>query len=274
MAVDRLPTAIGAVIVADVFRRVRRGLREALEQAPWISARSDWASATTSSSVPLTKSNNAASTNYESFSYEKSLLQEDPTYIQFKQKGDWHSLYKPLDRRESLQANQSDSNSDIQSSVTNSYGSHEASFNSKNDSEIALSTNLTNNLSSAETNASVSSSYWSSLQVLGQADLTYIITQRADALVFVDQHAAHERVLFEALSKRWNGAGIEIQNYLIPLRISLDSHLIEALFTQAEDVKAFGFEMDRSGPDVIEILSHPFGVKEKAVSTISEDVSP
>ncbi|MGZ3692308.1 MAG: DNA mismatch repair endonuclease MutL, partial [Pseudobdellovibrio sp.] len=56
--------------------------------------------------------------------------------------------------------------------------------------------------------------FWSSLQVIGQAHLTYIVCQKEDRLVFVDQHAAHERVAFETLMKSWKEKKFEIQNYL------------------------------------------------------------
>jgi len=43
--------------------------------------------------------------------------------------------------------------------------------------------------------------YWSSLQVIGQMNLTYIVSQKEDRMVFIDQHAAHERVVYESLMK-------------------------------------------------------------------------
>jgi len=74
--------------------------------------------------------------------------------------------------------------------------------------EMQQSENQISTVSTAQGNASQTSAangYWSSLEVLGQANLTYIVTQTRDKIVFVDQHAAHERVAFERLMNAWKG---------------------------------------------------------------------
>ena len=69
---------------------------------------------------------------------------------------------------------------------------------------------------------------WSNLQVLGQAHRTYIVTQNENSLILVDQHAAHERVVYETLMSRWQDGEIDIQSYLIPLTVDLNEESVEA----------------------------------------------
>ena len=71
--------------------------------------------------------------------------------------------------------------------------------------------------------------HWSRLQVLAQAHLTYLVCQSADQIVFLDQHAAHERVMFERLMRSWQGGRLEIQEFLFPLAIDLSTAQMEAL---------------------------------------------
>ena len=64
---------------------------------------------------------------------------------------------------------------------------------------------------------------WQDLSIVGQAKLTYIITQTENNLLLIDQHAAHERVLFEDIYKAWKeGKPLEAQNLLLPLELDVD----------------------------------------------------
>jgi DNA mismatch repair protein MutL len=103
-------------------------------------------------------------------------------------------------------------------------------------------------------NDSVSSSvpiklgYWSSLEVLGQANLTYIVTQTRDKIVFVDQHAAHERVVFEKLMSAWKGGKVDIQDFLFPLAIDMSPEKVEALLALSVEVSRLGVHIEALGP--------------------------
>ena len=107
---------------------------------------------------------------------------------------------------------------------------------------------------------------WSSLQVLGQAHLTYIVGQSHDAIIFVDQHAAHERVAFERLMKAWQGGRIDVQDYLFPLTIDLSPEKVEALQTKFEDLKKLGIYCETMGPSTVGVKSAPLLIKESIIA--------
>ncbi len=117
------------------------------------------------------------------------------------------------------------------------------------------------------------SGYWSSLQILGQANLTYIVCQKNDRLVYVDQHAAHERVVFETLMQSWKNKNFEIQDYLFPFVIDLTEDKVEALLFFQTQIKDLGIEIERLGPMSLGIKSAPSLIKDAALAQLFEKMS-
>ena len=107
--------------------------------------------------------------------------------------------------------------------------------------------------------------YWSSLHLLSQAHLTYILAQNRSAIIFVDQHAAHERILYERLMLSWNTGKGEIQNRLVPLALDLDASLVKALISVQKELLKIGVEIELSGPDGVVIHSAPALLKDVAL---------
>jgi DNA mismatch repair protein MutL len=115
--------------------------------------------------------------------------------------------------------------------------------------------------------------YWSTLQVLSQSNLTYILTQNAKGLVIVDQHAAHERVMFEKLMKAWKGGQIDIQEFLFPLAIDLSAERVEALMSEKDALAKVGITLETLGPETIGVRSAPALLKETALHQVLEKMS-
>lgn len=109
------------------------------------------------------------------------------------------------------------------------------------------------------------SSSWSSLQVLAQAHLTYIVCQSDRALVFIDQHASHERILYERLFHAWKKGCVDIQSHLIPFSLDLEEGQIVALLGLNEELKKLGVHLEQLGPDSLAVRSSPLILKEKAL---------
>ncbi len=122
-------------------------------------------------------------------------------------------------------------------------------------------------------NPTQASGYWSSLQIIGQAHLTYIVCQKEDRLVFVDQHAAHERVVYESLMQSWREKNFEIQNYLFPLAIDLNEEKVEALIQSQQIISDLGFEIEQLGPSAIGIKSAPAIIKDSGLPLVFDNMA-
>ncbi|AZZ37150.1 DNA mismatch repair protein MutL [Bdellovibrio sp. qaytius] len=115
--------------------------------------------------------------------------------------------------------------------------------------------------------------FWSSLQVLGQLNLTYLVCQKNDRMILVDQHAAHERVAFEKLMRKWKGGHIDQQDYLFPLAIDMSPEKAEAILAKSEDIAKMGIEIESLGPSVVGVKSAPLFVKEAALPKIFDKMA-
>ncbi len=108
-------------------------------------------------------------------------------------------------------------------------------------------------------------SSWASLQVLAQAHLTYIVCQSDKALIFIDQHASHERILYERFFHAWKNGGVEIQSHLIPFSLDLEEGQVSALLSLDKELKKLGVQIEQSGPNSLVVSSSPLILKEKAL---------
>ena len=106
---------------------------------------------------------------------------------------------------------------------------------------------------------------FSSLRVLAQAKKTYIVAQSESSLVFVDQHAAHERILFEKLISFFKKGRAEQQKYLTPLKIKMDPAEVLAAMQAGPAFKTLGIEIKSSRSDEVLILSSPSFIKESVI---------
>jgi len=85
------------------------------------------------------------------------------------------------------------------------------------------------------------------LRVLGQLDNSYIIAEGPDGLYLIDQHAAHERVLFENIERQRLRQEIEIQGLLEPMMLEVSPRQGEVLRSHYEDLAEFGFSIEPFG---------------------------
>lgn len=115
--------------------------------------------------------------------------------------------------------------------------------------------------------------YWSSLEVLGQANLTYIVTQGRDKIVFVDQHAAHERVVFEKLMTAWKGGKVDVQDFLFPLAVDMSPEKVEALLGIAKEIERLGVHIESLGPGTVGVKAAPLMIKEAILSSVLDKMA-
>ncbi len=86
---------------------------------------------------------------------------------------------------------------------------------------------------------------------------TYIVSQTRDGLVVVDQHAAHERIVYEKLKASLAKNGVQRQILLIPEIVELDEATVEKLVDRSEELASFGLAIDSFGPGAIAVRETP-----------------
>ena len=85
----------------------------------------------------------------------------------------------------------------------------------------------------------------------------YILVTTRDGLLIVDQHSAHERVLFEEIMERFEGSGAESQRLLFPLTLRLAPAEFAAVEELGGLLRAVGFEVDAFGDRTVIVHSAP-----------------
>ena len=95
------------------------------------------------------------------------------------------------------------------------------------------------------------------LRVIGQARETYILAEGPDGLYLVDQHAAHERVLYEEISQRIGSQVAESQPLLMPESVELDPRQMEAIELHGQELKNAGFHAEPFGETSVVLRAIP-----------------
>jgi DNA mismatch repair protein MutL len=95
------------------------------------------------------------------------------------------------------------------------------------------------------------------LRLIGQIGSTYIVAEGPDGLYLIDQHAAHERVLFEKLMAQHGSKSIPSQSLLSPEVITLPPGSAKALLSQLEFLNHFGFEVEEFGTNTFQVRAMP-----------------
>jgi len=94
-------------------------------------------------------------------------------------------------------------------------------------------------------------------RVLGQVQGTFILCEREDGLIFIDQHAAHERILFNQYKNQYETKSIVSERFLIPILLELSSEESFLLTSHLEEFQSMGFEIDPIGEKTYAIRSRP-----------------
>ncbi len=95
------------------------------------------------------------------------------------------------------------------------------------------------------------------LRVLGQVNGTYIIAEGPDGMFMIDQHAAHERVMYERILADMQGKRIDRQPFLDPMIVELTHQQFGAFERSTAELEAIGFQIDEFGPQTVAIRAMP-----------------
>ena len=85
----------------------------------------------------------------------------------------------------------------------------------------------------------------------------YIVAQTRDGLIVVDQHAAHERIVYERLKSSLAENGVQRQMLLIPEIVELDEATVEKLLARADELGQFGLAIESFGPGAVAVRETP-----------------
>jgi DNA mismatch repair protein MutL len=98
------------------------------------------------------------------------------------------------------------------------------------------------------------------LKPLGQVSSSFIVAVNGEGLWLVDQHVAHERVLFEQHLEARRAGKVESQRMLMPMILELSPRQLVIYETIAEELSANGFEVEPMGPRSVAIQAAPAGI--------------
>ncbi|HYK87812.1 MAG TPA: DNA mismatch repair endonuclease MutL [Acidobacteriota bacterium] len=95
------------------------------------------------------------------------------------------------------------------------------------------------------------------VRILGQIQDSYIIACDNSGLLIIDQHVAHERILYERLAAARQGNSMEVQGLLVPITLELPPHQVAILERVLPELNRNGFDVERFGGNAVLIRSVP-----------------
>jgi DNA mismatch repair protein MutL len=102
---------------------------------------------------------------------------------------------------------------------------------------------------------------------------TYIVAQTRDGLVIVDQHAAHERLVYERMKAALDQHGVARQILLIPEVVELDEADAERLLARTDELQRFGLLIEPFGPGAVAVRETPAMLGEIDAAALTRDLA-
>ncbi len=101
----------------------------------------------------------------------------------------------------------------------------------------------------------------------------YIIAQTSDGIVIVDQHAAHERIVYERLKRQRDEGAIERQMLLTPLIVDLDPDAIALIDAHAQELAGLGLVIEGFGPGAMMVREAPAAIAQGDLGALVRDLA-
>jgi DNA mismatch repair protein MutL len=102
---------------------------------------------------------------------------------------------------------------------------------------------------------------------------TYIVAQTRDGMVVVDQHAAHERLVYERMKAEMANGGVARQALLLPEVVELDPAEAERVVARADDLARFGLVLEAFGPGAVLVRETPALLGETDAAGLVRDIA-
>ncbi|MGB3330002.1 MAG: DNA mismatch repair endonuclease MutL [Thermomicrobiales bacterium] len=110
------------------------------------------------------------------------------------------------------------------------------------------------------------------MRVLGQVGGTYIIAEGPDGLFMIDQHAAHERIMYERIQDQMAAKSVDRQPMLDPMVVELSPDELTAFDRSVEELNAIGFEIERFGEQSVVVRAVPAIVQRVDIAERLHDI--
>ncbi len=111
-----------------------------------------------------------------------------------------------------------------------------------------------------------------SLKPLGQLRDSFILAVNEEGLWIIDQHVAHERVLFEKILRERKVEAVQRQRLLMPVLVDLLPEQMVTFAAIAEELERNGFEAEPFGPRTLAVKATPVGLEGKELERVLEEV--
>ena len=102
---------------------------------------------------------------------------------------------------------------------------------------------------------------------------TYVISQTTDGIVIVDQHAAHERLVYERMKAELAGSGVERQVLLLPEIVELGEGAVTRLVERRDELAGLGLVLEGFGPGAVVIREIPKLLGQPDIASLVRDVA-
>jgi DNA mismatch repair protein MutL len=142
-----------------------------------------------------------------------------------------------------------------------------------------LANNSANGLSPATATAQIEAeqaatnlNHLGSLRPLAQLRESFILAAGDDGLWIIDQHVAHERVLFEKILRDRQVEGVQRQRLLMPMLVELEAWQMVVFARIAEELDRNGFEVEPFGPHTLAVKAAPVGLEGAALERMLAEV--
>ncbi len=120
--------------------------------------------------------------------------------------------------------------------------------------------------------AAANLNHLSSLRPLGQLRESFILAAGDDGLWIIDQHVAHERILFERILRDRQVEQVQRQRLLMPLLVELKPAQMVVFARIAEELERNGFEVEPFGPQTLAVKAAPVGLEGPALERMLAEV--
>lgn len=94
-------------------------------------------------------------------------------------------------------------------------------------------------------------------RAIGQLQNTYILVETSDGLEIVDQHIAHERILYEHLMEQFESGSVSQQRFLLPVRVELPFESANVIASEKDTLAKLGIDIDEFGGGTFLVRGYP-----------------